>query len=140
MKNHVCTLCGHVAFGSAPEKCPVCHSQGFTEQADALKDPSLEGKEKHVPVIVVSNSCGLAPDSCRDVHVKIGSTVHPMAADHSITWIDTYVNRIFASRYQLTPNSLQPIIGLHLKKEAAGTLQIVANCNKHGRWFAEASL
>jgi superoxide reductase len=129
-----------VAFDSAPARCPVCASPRFKEQAGAIKDAGLEGKEKHVPVITVTNACGLAPDTCRDIHVKIGSTIHPMQDDHWIKWIDVYVNRIFTARYTMLPGSMQPIVGLHLKKEATGKIMIVENCNKHGRWMSEATL
>jgi superoxide reductase len=140
MKYFVCKHCGYVAFDKAPAQCPVCGSPQFNEQADAIKDASLEGKEKHVPVITVTKACGLAPDACRDIHVKIGSVVHPMQEDHWITWIDAYVDRVFAARYSMKPQNLQPIISLHLKKEVGGKIQIVENCNKHGRWMAEAAL
>ena len=140
MKFFVCEDCGHVAFDKAPAECPVCKSSKFREQADAVKDSSLEGKEKHVPVITVTAACGLAPDTCRDVHVKVGSITHPMQEDHWIQWIDVYVDRIFSARYSMLPKNMQPIISLHLKKEAAGKIQIIENCNKHGRWMAEAAL
>ncbi len=140
MKILVCQTCGHLEFDTAPAKCLVCRGTEFKEQPDAVKDPALEGKEKHVPVIVVTETCGLSPDSCRDVHVKVGSTVHPMASDHYITWMDAYVNRAFISRLWLSPETMQPIWGLHLKKEVKGTLTIVEHCNKHGRWMAEAQI
>lgn len=140
MKTFICETCGHVEFNQAPGKCLVCRSTVFVEKADALKDPATEGKEKHVPVIVVTEECGLSPDSCRDIHVKVGSTVHPMASDHFIAWMDAYVNHQFISRLWLSPDTMQPIWGIHLKKEAKGTMTIVENCNKHGRWMAEAKI
>ncbi len=140
MKLFVCQTCGHVEFNKAPEKCLVCHSKSFSEQPDAVKDATLEGKEKHVPLITVTNACGLAPDVCRDIHVKVGSTLHPMASDHFITWIDAYVDHAFVSRLWLSPTTMQPIWGIHLKNEIKGTLSIIENCNKHGRWLAEATL
>ena len=140
MKYFVCEDCGHVSFETAPAKCPVCFMSKFTEKTDAIKDAGLEGKEKHIPVITVTQACGLAPDSCRDVHVKVGSIVHPMQEDHWIQWIDVYINRTFAARYSLLPQSMQPIVSLHLKKEAAGSIRIIESCSKHGRWMAEAAL
>ena len=140
MRYFVCVECDHVAFDEAPEKCPVCGSTAFEETDGAIKDASLEGKEKHVPVITVTDACGLAPDSCRDVHVKVGSVTHPMADDHYIKWIDIYVDKVYAARYRMKPQSMQPILGLHLKKEVHGILTVVENCNKHGRWMAEAKI
>ena len=102
-------------------------------------EPEKEGKEKHVPTILVTDSCGLIPDECRDVHVKVGSVPHPMADDHSIMWIDTYVNKAYSARYYMMPQNMQPALGLHLKTGKTGTLTIVSNCNKHGSWMAEAN-
>ncbi|MBD3271502.1 MAG: hypothetical protein GF384_03050, partial [Elusimicrobia bacterium] len=83
MKGIVCKVCGYVALdGKAPEKCPACGApkKSFEEKEDALKTSSDEKElgEKHVPVIKVIKTCGLIPDGCTDVQVKIGSTIHPM--------------------------------------------------------------
>jgi superoxide reductase len=140
-KLFVCQICGHIEFGAAPDHCPVCHAprEKFKEDAAAVNPAEKEGKEKHVPVILVTKECGLIPDACADVHVKIGSVPHPMAEDHWINWIDAYNNRKFIARYYLTP-ALEPAVSLHLKRELSGSLQVVEFCNKHGRWMAEASL
>jgi len=138
MKFFVCQKCGHIAFDSAPQNCPVCHSTNFLEQSDAIKDPNTEGKEKHVPVITVNSSCGM-DNNCKDVNVKVGSTLHPMLEDHFITWIDAYINKKFLCRYQLT-SSLQPIVTIHLKKELSGVIHVIENCNKHGRWISEINI
>ena len=138
---HVCQICGHVEFGAAPEACPVCFSPKEKYQGDpqAVNTAEKEGKEKHIPQIIVTDDCGLIPDVCRDVHVKVGSVPHPMTDDHYIQWIDAYVNKKFLARYMLTPG-VQPAVGLHLKKEQTGTLTVIESCNKHGRWIAEAPL
>ncbi|RPJ03808.1 MAG: hypothetical protein EHM28_14605 [Spirochaetaceae bacterium] len=138
---YVCNVCGHVEFGQAPQNCPVCFApkEKFSEDTAALMPAEKEGKEKHVPQIVVTDDCGLIPDLCRDIHIKIGSTLHPMAEDHWITWIDIYVNRVFASRYMLRP-LMQPAVSIHVKKENTGTLTVIEHCNKHGRWMAEAKI
>ena len=141
-KLFVCKMCGHIEFDAAPERCPACGApkSAFREDAGALMPAEKEGKEKHVPELVVTTSCGLIPDLCRDIHVKVGSTPHPMMEDHWIQWIDTYVDRKFAGRFMLYPESLQPAVGLHLKSDAKGTLTVIEHCNKHGSWSAEAAL
>jgi superoxide reductase len=141
-KYYVCQICGHIEFGSAPASCPVCHSpqNQFKEDADALMPSEKEGKEKHIPQIIVSKECGLIPDACQDVHVKIGSVPHPMQEDHWIQWIDIYVNKVYSARYQLLPANLQAAVSLHLKSSVSGTLTTIEHCNKHGSWMAEAAL
>jgi superoxide reductase len=140
-KLFVCQICGHIEFGAAPDHCPVCHApkDKFKEDAAAVNPAEKEGKEKHVPVILVTKECGLVPDVCRDIHIKVGATPHPMVEDHFIQWIDVYVNKKYAARYYLTP-ALQAAVSVHLKSDAQGTIQAVEFCNKHGRWMAEAAL
>jgi superoxide reductase len=135
-----CQVCGQIEFSLPAKACPVCHSSDYREETNPVKDSTLEGNEKHVPVIIITSVCGIAPDTCRDIHIKIGSIIHPMTEDHWIKWIDTYVNRRHQARYMMSPQSMQPIISLHLKKEAVGTVTVVECCNKHGRWMAETSL
>ena len=142
MKGFVCQKCGHVEFNSAPVSCPNCGSPKdmYTQNDMAVIPAEKEGKEKHVPQILVTDACGLIPDDCRDIHIKVGSTTHPMEDDHWIQWIDVYVNKVFAARYMLYPRSMQPAVGIHLKKDQKGTLTVVEHCNKHGSWMAEANL
>jgi superoxide reductase len=141
-KYYVCQVCGHIEFGSAPAHCPVCFSprEKFKEDAAAIMPAEKEGKEKHVPQIIVTDECGLIPDACRDVHIKVGSVPHPMQEDHWIQWIDVYVNKAFTARYQLTAENLQAAVGVHLKNSVTGTLTVIEHCNKHGNWLAQAGL
>jgi superoxide reductase len=141
-KLYVCNKCGYIAFGNAPDECPVCDAPktAFLEKPDAIRPSEKEGKEKHVPVITVTESCGLIPGECRDVHIQVGSVPHPMQEDHWIMSVDVYVNRIFSARYMMAPQSLQAAVGIHMKKDQTGTLTVIEHCNKHGNWMAEAQL
>ncbi|MBN2535356.1 MAG: hypothetical protein JXB88_20935 [Spirochaetales bacterium] len=140
-KLFVCNVCGHIEFNHIPEKCPVCGASkvNFRENPDAIIPSEKEGKEKHVPVITVTAACGMI-DDCRDIHIKIGSTTHPMQQDHWIVWIDIYVNNNYTSRYTMLPDSMQPAVSIHVKKSVTGKLTVVHFCNKHGRWIANAEL
>lgn len=140
-KLFVCQVCGHIEFDAAPANCPVCHApkEKFREDPQAVNPAEKEGKEKHVPRILVTDACGLMPGVCRDVHIQIGSTPHPMVEDHWIQWIDVYVNKAHVARYMLKP-ALQPAVSVHLKAEHKGTITAVESCNKHGKWMAEAAL
>ena len=137
----LCKICGHIEFKEAPETCPVCGApkSKFTLDSHAIMPTEKEGKEKHVPVIVATDSCGLIPDACRDAHIKVGSIPHPMQDDHWIQWIDVYINKKFSARYMMFPQSLQATVGIHVKSDQKGTIEAIEHCNKHGSWMAEAS-
>ena len=141
-KSLVCQICGHIEFGDLPEKCTDCGAEkdNFKDNPNAIIPAENEGQEKHVPVITVTDSCGLIPDSCRDIHIKVGSVPHPMQEDHWIQWIDCYLNSTFIARYIMLPQSIQPALGLHLKKDQNGNLTVVEHCNKHGNWMAEVTI
>jgi len=147
MKGFVCQVCGFISIdGSAPDNCPVCHAPktSFQGKEDAVKTPAdpgnlTEGEKKHVPVITIVKKCGLIPDGCQDVHVKMGEIQHPMQAEHFITHIDFYVDKKFLSRIILTPEKLNPAGALHLKVKN-GLLSIIELCNVHGAWIKEVSL
>ncbi len=138
----VCSVCGHIEFGRAPETCPVCDAprEKFSLDNAAIHPAEREGKEKHVPVILVTEQCGFIPNACRDVHVKVGSVPHPMEEKHWIQWIDVYLDRVFAARYQMAPQALQAAVSLHVKTGQHGALTAVEHCNVHGTWMAESAL
>lgn len=147
MKAYVCSVCGFVSLkGDAPEKCPVCGApkSAFSEKEDALKEPKdprnlSELEKKHIPVIVLPKTCGLIPDGCRDVHVKIGEITHPMLPEHFIMRLDFYLNKEFIARVMLRPGALNPAAALHLKV-SNGKLSVVEFCNLHGAWMSEVDL
>jgi superoxide reductase len=144
MKLFICSVCGHVEFGSAPDNCPVCWaSKDKFSQNDRLfieaEEKSNEGAVKHVPAVTVNKSCGLIPEQlCADLTVRVGKTLHPMEPTHFIKWIDCYVDDQYVERVQLTPQ-VNPAACFHLKKEGS-TVRVVEFCNIHGHWQAEASL
>ena len=147
MKGFVCKVCGFISInGSAPEKCPVCGAPktSFEEKEDAIKTPKdvnnlTELEKKHVPVITVVKKCGLIPEGCQDVHVKMGEIQHPMQPEHYITHIDFYIDNEFISRVKLTPDKLNPAAALHLKAQS-GKLTVIELCNLHGAWIKEVDL
>lgn len=114
MKGFMCGVCGFIAIdGAAPEKCPVCGApkKAFEEvDVKTAADPNnlTEPEKKHVPVIIVEKKCGLIPNGCTDVHVKIGEITHPMLQEHSILRIDFYVDRKYVARMRFTPEAVNP--------------------------------
>lgn len=147
MKGIVCKVCGFISINaSAPDKCPVCGApkESFQEKEDAIKTAQdvnnlTDLEKKHIPVIVVAKECGLIPEGCQDVHVKMGQVQHPMTPEHSIQHIDLYIDKEFISRVILTPGKLNPAAALHLKAQS-GKFTAIAFCNLHGAWIKEVDL
>jgi len=147
MRGYVCGVCAFISIkGSAPEKCPVCGAPrtSFQEKEDAIKTPQdvsnlTELEKKHIPVIIPEKKCGLIPEGCQDVHIKIGEIPHPMQPEHWIMHIDCYLDNEFISRVKLTPDKLNPATALHLKA-ASGKLTVIDLCNLHGAWIKEMEL
>lgn len=143
MKLFVCSVCGHIEFDAAPEKCPVCESpkEKFDQKDNVFtesREKSPEAAVKHIPMITVIKECKLIGGSCVDVVVKIGEVIHPMEEKHFITFIDCYVDKKFVSRVHLTPSVYAAAV-FHLKGSGA-KIQIVENCNIHGWWESEVSI
>lgn len=147
MKGFVCKVCGFISIdGSAPDKCPVCGAPktSFQEKKDAIKTPQdvnnlTELEKKHIPVITIVKKCGLIPESCQDVHVKMGQIQHPMQPEHYIMHIDFYIDNKFISRVILTPDKLNPAAAFHIKV-TSGRLSVIELCNLHGAWINEVNL
>ena len=145
MSLFICQVCGHIEFDGAPENCPVCWApkDKFTQNDNVFKEAeekSPEAPVKHVPAITIDKKCGLIPeDSCTDVHVRIGKTIHPMEEKHFIQFIDCYIDKKFAGRAFLSPNGLFPATAFHLKVDS-GTVTIIEFCNLHGHWMAEEAM
>jgi len=147
MKGYVCKVCGYISInGKAPDNCPVCHAPktSFEEKQDAIKtaqDPKnkTELEKKHIPLITVVKKCGLIPDGCTDVHVKVGEINHPMTPEHLIQNIDLYCDNEFISRVILTADKLNAAAALHLKAKT-GKITVIERCNLHGAWISETNL
>lgn len=140
----VCGFCGHVEFGSAPERCPVCASpkEKYAQNDNVFKESEEKSKEaavKHIPAIKVNKACGLIPEeTCIDIIVRIGETLHPMVENHHITWIDCYVDDQYISRILLTPGVYAA--GCFHLKTSGSKVRVVEFCNIHGVWQSEADL
>jgi superoxide reductase len=143
MNIFICSMCGHVEFGNAPEQCPVCKSPKekyarndriFEESAEKSKEAAI----KHIPAITLKKECGLIREQpCADVIVRIGATLHPMEAAHFIQFIDCYVDGKYVSRIMPSPQVFAA--GCFHLKTPGEKVTIVENCNIHGYWKAEAN-
>ena len=142
MKALICDTCGYRHLeDEAPENCPNCmvDKTHFKEDENAIQEPELEGKEKHIPTINIKKECGMIPEGCVDALIRVGETLHPMTEEHSIQFIDAYVDKKWIGRLHLSPG-LNPAVVLHLKPETKGKLQVVELCNLHGAWISEADI
>jgi desulfoferrodoxin len=144
MKIFVCGICGHVEYGAAPARCPVCgalqekfmaNDALFTESAAKFK----EMMPSHAPeVTIVKSSKLIAEPATKEIMVRIGTKLHPMEEAHLIRWIDAYVDDKFFSRISLTPGSQPGVVFFPKMNGMKAT--VVAWCNLHGYWQAEATL
>lgn len=146
MNLYICSRCGYIAFDVLPNSCPVCGAkkEAFEQDNHAIKRPVdpknlNELEKKHIPQITINHQCGLISSGCIDVNIKIGEITHPMEVKHYIMYIDIYLDKEFVARYHLTPEKLNPVLGIHLKV-SSGRLTVLENCNLHGRWINEVEL
>lgn len=139
---YVCSVCGHVEFGSAPEFCPVCHAakEKFAENNKVFEEAIANYKDagiSHTPDLMVKkHSSFISETPTYEVQVRIGKKMHPMEEAHHIRWIDCYVDDKYIARMFLTLGS-SPAAGFYTK--ASGSkIRIVEVCTVHGFWQAEA--
>ncbi|MBN1578847.1 MAG: hypothetical protein JW913_19965 [Chitinispirillaceae bacterium] len=144
MSLFICSVCGHIEFTEVPTACPVCESSAekcirndriFEESTEKSKEAAI----KHIPAVTVNKKCGLIPEqSCTDINVRIGATLHPMESAHFIRFIDCYVDDTYVSRVDLTPGVFAA--GCFHLKTTGSKVTIVEKCNVHGYWNREVSL
>lgn len=141
---YICSICGHVEFGNAPEYCPVCHApkEKFAENNSLFSDATAklpDGAEKHTPVIAVKKESKLVPEiSCKEVSVRVGKTLHPMEEAHHIKFIDFYIDDKFVTRFFVNLQ-LHPAVSYSVKTNGS-KVRMVELCNLHGYWQAEAGM
>ncbi|MDR1784834.1 MAG: hypothetical protein LBQ99_03805 [Endomicrobium sp.] len=149
MRGLVCKMCGYVSLSEVESQCPVCKAKDvFQMKEDAYNYKMLdiekianETEKKHIPVFTIVKKCDLIPESeCLDVHVKIGEVTHPMLSEHCITEITFYVNNKFVENVMFTPNIINAATVIHLKGDIIGKVQVIGNCNLHGKWFNEVCI
>jgi superoxide reductase len=101
--------------------------------AEWIKAPGDEGKEKHVPVIIVEQGF---------VRVVVGHTVpHPNTDKHYIQWLELYGEKkdtkqvVYLGRAEFTPIHSEP--NVPFKVNTIGDFakfHALSYCNLHGVW------
>lgn len=99
----------------------VCCGEPMEEVKANIVDAATE---KHVPVLDFKNGI---------LHVKVGSTEHPMTDKHYIEWIYIKCDG-FAQRKIFTPE-MKPEADFCVKD--VKNIEVYAYCNLHGLWKAE---
>lgn len=82
--------------------------------------------EKHIPILEFKQD---------QLHVKVGSTLHPMTPEHYIKWIYLQT-KSGGSFITLTPKDVPEAVFTTKENEI---LSVYAYCNIHGLWAVEYS-
>ena len=122
MKFFKCNHCGNiVSYVQDNGPKVICCGEEMVELVPKTADSAVE---KHVPVVEVEGNL---------VKVTVGSTLHPMAEEHSIQWIALETEQGEQLKY-LKP-SQEPVVTFQL---VPGDKVVAAYeyCNLHGLWKA----
>jgi superoxide reductase len=116
---YLCELCGNVVeVVVGAEGAPECCSQAMVLKEAKTADAATE---KHVPVV---------EDVEGGSKVLVGSTPHPMTAEHQICWIEI-INGNYVNRRYLKPGE-EPMARFYVKAEKGAIVR--EYCNVHGLW------
>ena len=122
MKFYKCSHCGNI-IAYVEEKGPqvICCGEEIKELVPKTADSATE---KHVPVVSVEGNL---------VTVTVGSTLHPMAEEHSIQWIALETEQ-GNQRKTLKPG--QEPVAVFALTPGDKVVAAYEYCNLHGLWKA----
>jgi len=114
-----CELCGNIVeVLEGADGTLACCGQDMT----LLKANTTEAaQEKHVPVVTVNGASAT---------VQVGSTLHPMEAQHSIAWIELQQGSRGQRVYFKPGDTPKAVFDI----EYGATVAVRAYCNLHGLW------
>jgi superoxide reductase len=119
---YVCEHCGNIIGVIHDAGVPMmCCGQKMKQLEPGTVEASLE---KHIPVVEVNDNF---------VKVVVGSVLHPMTEEHSITWVYLQTDR-GGQRKCLAVGS-EPTVVFALADEKP--IAVYAYCNLHGLWKAD---
>ena len=121
-KFYICEKCGNlVGMINESGVRMVCCGQKMTKLEAGVVEAS---REKHIPVVEVSGNT---------VKASVGSVIHPMTEEHSISWIALVTDKgVF--RKELNANEApEAIFTVNGEKPIA----VYAYCNLHGLWKSD---
>lgn len=118
-----CELCGNIVeVLHAGAGDLACCGQDMVKFNEKTADSTTE---KHVPLIEKTE---------KGYKVTVGSTLHPMTAEHYIEWIELLVDGVKEQRVYLKPGQ-EPIAHFQICDKCFD-LPVTARecCNVHGLW------
>ncbi len=122
MKFYRCAHCGQIVAIVKETGVPViCCGEPMQEIIPGSVDAAVE---KHVPVYEVKDN---------KVYVTVGSTEHPMLAEHYIEWI-AVETKMGNQRKALSPNDAPK--ACFALCEGDEVVNVYAYCNLHSLWKA----
>lgn len=118
-KFYICKHCGNIVEKLHDTGVPImCCGKPMEEMTPNTVEASAE---KHLPEVTVKGD---------EIHVQVGSVIHPMVEEHHITWI--YVQTEDGGfRKDLVPGEV-PEATFCLKGHNA--VAVYEHCNIHGLW------
>lgn len=119
---YICGKCGNTVGMIHASGVPlVCCGQKMT----AIEAGTVEAsREKHIPVVEVDEG---------KVKVIVGSVLHPMTEEHSITWV--YLETDKGGQRKNLAAGEAPEVTFALADERP--IAVYAYCNLHGLWKTE---
>ena len=119
---YICEKCGNTVGMIHASGVPlVCCGQKMT----AIEAGTVEAsREKHIPVVTVDE---------KSVKVIVGSVLHPMTEEHSITWV--YLETDKGGQRKNLAAGEAPEVTFALADEKP--IAVYAYCNLHGLWKTE---
>lgn len=121
-KFYICEHCGNI-IGKIHDSgvSVVCCGQKMTRLEAGVVEAS---REKHIPVVAFDG---------KEVTVTIGSVLHPMTDEHSITWVYLLTDK-GGQRKNLAVGD-EPTVKFAVADEKP--IAVYAYCNLHGLWRAD---
>lgn len=118
----ICEHCGNMVGMIHDAGVPLmCCGQKMTKLEAGVVEAS---REKHIPVVTVDEGI---------VKVTVGSVLHPMTEEHSITWVYLQTDR--GGQRKCMAAGKEPVVSFALKDEKP--VAVYAYCNLHGLWKAD---
>ncbi|MBE7446062.1 MAG: twin-arginine translocation signal domain-containing protein [Planctomycetia bacterium] len=104
------------------------------QNINRVKDPlNKTPKEKgHAPV--VRWPINIKSGEPFNIDIQIGESLHPMAPNHYIQWIEVYAGIEQVSRIEFSPLCPQAKVTIPIAVKGSSTLKILTRCNLHGIW------
>ena len=123
LKFYKCLHCGNVAVKPLDAGVPlVCCGKPMAELTANTTDAAVE---KHVPVVTVDGS---------NVHVEVGSTLHPMTDEHLISFVCLVTKNGYQIRELTSADAPTADFAV---AEGDAPVKVYEYCNLHGLWVAE---